>query len=241
MPVSAETLRVLMAKGLMGDDLIDVVAAFDADCSAGMSGGIPVDTTAEKRRAYDRERKSRQRLSGGKSGGIPPEHEPRAEPLPVEVNQSNLANSSPPIVPPQRNSTGTPKAKRLGTRLAEDWKPSEADRSYALVLGMTEKQLDRTVEKFRNYWLAKPGAAGTKLDWAATWRNWSISEAERLGCSPRPEVPVAIHGYYALRGSPQWEAWENYTRETKGRSPPCDARGGWHFPSEWPPPTTASA
>ena len=23
-----------------------------------------------------------------------------------------------------------------------------------------------------DYWCAKPGADGTKLDWEATWRNW---------------------------------------------------------------------
>ena len=28
------------------------------------------------------------------------------------------------------------------------------------------------VEKFRDYWTAKPGKDGRKLDWPATWRNW---------------------------------------------------------------------
>lgn len=25
---------------------------------------------------------------------------------------------------------------------------------------------------FVDYWRARPGAGGTKLDWVATWRNW---------------------------------------------------------------------
>lgn len=30
--------------------------------------------------------------------------------------------------------------------------------------------------KFRDYWVSKPGKAGTKLDWLATWRNWVREE-----------------------------------------------------------------
>lgn len=35
---------------------------------------------------------------------------------------------------------------------------------------------DTTYEKFSNFWTAKPGAAGRKLDWTATWRNWVLNE-----------------------------------------------------------------
>lgn len=37
----------------------------------------------------------------------------------------------------------------------------------------------RETEKFINYWRAKSGAAATKHDWAATWRNWMLNAAER--------------------------------------------------------------
>ena len=33
-----------------------------------------------------------------------------------------------------------------------------------------------TYAKFCDYWSAKPGKAGTKLDWLATWRNWVREE-----------------------------------------------------------------
>ena len=26
--------------------------------------------------------------------------------------------------------------------------------------------------QFRDYWVAQPGAKGSKTDWLATWRNW---------------------------------------------------------------------
>lgn len=63
MPVSATTLAALMEAGVQGSDLVKIVRLIDAD----MAG--TVDSTAEKRRAYDRERKAEKRNSGGKSGG----------------------------------------------------------------------------------------------------------------------------------------------------------------------------
>jgi len=38
-----------------------------------------------------------------------------------------------------------------------------------------------TYAKFCDYWTAKPGKAGTKLDWMATWRNWVREEKHRGG------------------------------------------------------------
>jgi hypothetical protein len=36
-------------------------------------------------------------------------------------------------------------------------------------------------------------------------------------------------------GTPEWRAWSNHWRATKGKSPPLDAKGGWRFPSLNPP------
>ena len=38
--------------------------------------------------------------------------------------------------------------------------------------------------KFRDFWKAKPGAGGTKLDWFATWKNWLRSDLESLQRRP---------------------------------------------------------
>jgi hypothetical protein len=37
---------------------------------------------------------------------------------------------------------------------------------------------ERVFAAFADYWRAKPGAGGTKLDWDATWRNWCRKEAD---------------------------------------------------------------
>ncbi|BAP87277.1 phage protein [Burkholderiales bacterium GJ-E10] len=35
---------------------------------------------------------------------------------------------------------------------------------------------DETFHRFADYWRARPGKDGRKLDWAATWRNWCRNE-----------------------------------------------------------------
>lgn len=35
---------------------------------------------------------------------------------------------------------------------------------------------EKTFESFKDYWIAIPGAKGTKQDWPATWRNWVRKE-----------------------------------------------------------------
>lgn len=35
-------------------------------------------------------------------------------------------------------------------------------------------------EKFMNYWRAKAGRDGIKVDWPATWKNWMLTALERL-------------------------------------------------------------
>ena len=60
---------------------------------------------------------------------------------------------------------------RTGTRLPEDWQPSERCIAYALDRGISRARISIEAEKFRNYWIAKSGRDATKRDWSATWRN----------------------------------------------------------------------
>lgn len=77
-------------------------------------------------------------------------------------------------------ATQEPKRAKRGTRLDPDWQPDERDRKSAVELLGTDDRVDWEAAKFRDYWLAKAGAGGTKLDWSGTWRNWCRSAAERL-------------------------------------------------------------
>ncbi len=44
----------------------------------------------------------------------------------------------------------------------------------------------RETERFVDYWLAKPGKDGRKLDWDRTWKNWMRTAEDRQGPRDRP-------------------------------------------------------
>lgn len=65
--------------------------------------------------------------------------------------------------------------KRRGTRLPEGWRPSPDLLAWAMeetARRGVAVDLDDQVERFRDFWLSKPGAHGVKLDWDRTFRNW---------------------------------------------------------------------
>jgi 5-methylcytosine-specific restriction endonuclease McrA len=88
----------------------------------------------------------------------------------------------------ERKSDRPESGGRKGSRIPPDWNPSPADRLFAISKGMSGARINTEAEKFRNYWTAKSGAAATKLDWAATWRNWVLSSLER---TPPENPPTA--------------------------------------------------
>jgi len=127
-----------------------------------------------------------------------------------------------------------------GTRLSETWTLPPEWVEDGLNEGLSVYDIERDAKKFKNYWLGKPGAGGIKLDWHATWRNWVISSAERLGKKPpnRPTTPAAPPPgrVFVKEGTPQYAAWRAHWIAESGRPPPLDTNlGGWYFASEWPP------
>lgn len=80
-----------------------------------------------------------------------------------------------------------------GTRLPADWSPSDEDRAFAEGEGIDP---EREAGSFRDYWTSKPGAAGRKSNWSATWRNWVRRSAERKPSNA--EQPRYRNGFIAL-------------------------------------------
>jgi hypothetical protein len=60
--------------------------------------------------------------------------------------------------------------------LPPDWTPGSDGWAFAEHLSLDPQAV---FDSFRDYWLAKAGAAARKVDWLATWRNWCRKEAER--------------------------------------------------------------
>ncbi len=78
--------------------------------------------------------------------------------------------------------TGTAWAR--GSRLAEDWKPSDRELEYARTAGLTEAQIEKEATKFLRHWTSQGGAKGVKLNWFSTWQNWVDRAVEFLGVKP---------------------------------------------------------
>jgi uncharacterized protein YdaU (DUF1376 family) len=85
------------------------------------------------------------------------------------------------------------KADAKGSNLPVDWQPSPDDERFCRQ-ERPDLSITATADRFRDHWIAKPGAAGRKTDWSATWRNWVRSERARPPPSGRPEKfdPVAF-------------------------------------------------
>ena len=96
-------------------------------------------------------------------------------------------------------------AKLRGTRIAEGWTPR--DETLARLRG-EGCDPDASLASFVDYWTARAGAGGVKLDWDATFRVW----VRREGKARKSSVQVA---------SPIREAYEAGLREILGDAAPA--------------------
>lgn len=65
------------------------------------------------------------------------------------------------------------------------------------------------------------------------WTEWASKDATAQ--------PLTASGVYVKFGTPAGDAWDDYTLKTKGKRATRDSRGGWWFPSEYPPSSEARA
>lgn len=127
------------------------------------------DPVADRRRAYDRERKAAKKLSTG----IPPES--------AETTGIKEVPQTPPENPSHKEKTLREKKKQV-SRIPDDFVP---DLDWAIVQGLSRAQAETQAATFRDFWTGAKD--GSKADWPATWRNWVRKFIERAGISPRPE------------------------------------------------------
>lgn len=98
---------------------------------------------------------------------------------PSEIDSTEEKIDSPSSVPPKPK-----RSQARGARLPGDWTLPGPWAEWVRVNfpTVTEAELTREADTFRDYWIAKPGAQACKLDWEATWRNWcrkALSSAGR--------------------------------------------------------------
>lgn len=102
----------------------------------------------------------------GKLGGRPKANQQETQMVSKEnPNQEPITKNQEPKIKTQR-----------GSRLPTDWTLPDVWKEWA-----EKERPDLTISKvadsFKDFWIAKPGAGGVKLDWGATWRNWVRSQS----------------------------------------------------------------
>jgi uncharacterized protein YdaU (DUF1376 family) len=134
--------------------------------------------------------------------------------------ERNIKRKSSPSESPKESSS-------KGRRLPPDWLQTDDDWATACrLLGRQKAEIE--LAKFRDYWPAKPGSAGRKLDWDATWRNWVRKAAEQL-----PSGPIAVASAEPaidLGG----EFREVPTRNLPGILKLFEEKGAWPYPTPKP-------
>lgn len=168
-------------------------------------------TSAEldEKRAAEAERKRRWREEKARRAA---EEKASSEDSPANVpaGQEGQSNEVPPESALTHTHTHTQtdtsnevsvRPRKRGTRLREDWLPSEATRTWARE-NHPNVDLARAHEKFVNYWLSQSGQRAVKRDWDRTWRNWIISDSERAEstkqASNRGNTEQAVKGWLEL-------------------------------------------
>lgn len=163
----------MLAAGMPHDAIVAAVADMEASIAI-------TDPVADRRRAYDRERK---RLAkADHSTGIPPESVETAELVPV------LDKETSPRPPKEINPTPrVRRAREAGTRLPDDWKPSrfnDGTVAREVVDRRGQEWGRRARESFENHWHSANGPNAVKRDWQAAFANWVIEQDNRDGSRP---------------------------------------------------------
>ena len=114
----------------------------------------------------------------------------------TSVEAKNLSKTS---------KTSKRSSESRGTRLPDDWVPDQALADWTRANAPAAANAVE-VERFRDYWIAQPGAKGRKTNWTATWRNWARKCQEQhtqpnRGPAPRSTTSDRVNGWLALADS----------------------------------------
>lgn len=104
--------------------------------------------------------------------------------------------------------------------------------AYGAELGLHGQEIAREHQRFCNH--AKQNDRRC-VDWVAAERNWLLGAAEKLGRSPVSSSSGEGDGMIEVLGEEELTAWDRYAESKGARRFPRNRRGGWRFPSRWPP------
>ena len=125
--------------------------------------------------------------------------------------------------------------KKPAVSLPDHWVPSAESVSKAKAIGLSEAEVSREAQRFRNHAAQNDRRA---VRWDAAFDNWCIKAGEILNRAP-PSAKTP--GYSAAPGSAEFEAWRTHMRDSSQTSwvAELDKRRmegrAFDFPSQWPP------
>lgn len=232
MTATAELINRLVASGMDAAEAAGLVARAAVE----MTGALTKKSSAAIRQQRYRDRNEASRRNASECDESVTNHNETVTRYADAEASRNVTERNESITRYDRPlSSLENKNRKKGERLSEIWSPSDADRDFARKLGWSETQIDAEAANFRDYWIAKPGSGGCKLDWPATWRKWTRSSKIKPAGSPAVPVGQPVSGFYAKFGSEEQDAWDAYRKAREGKSFPRDSKGGWHHTSQWPP------
>lgn len=163
MSAVADILARLIEAGTPPDvAALAVTEAFAAGAACGKSGGIPVDESAERRRAYDRERKR----------------------LAAEIRRNsteNPQNSNSALPSSSSQQTQVPKEgkkRERGTTLSAEWMPLPSHFDEGTALGLRDDDVRGMAADMRLWAGANSNrAVARKSNWDMTFSAWMRREA----------------------------------------------------------------
>lgn len=100
------------------------------------------------------------------------------------------------VVEKEEAKASSKKTNASGSRLSpdwtlpDDWLTDASEIAFKAKQPLSQQDIRNEADKFRDYWHGRAGAAGRKLDWRATWRNWVRSCLDR-----RPGARNAPNGH----------------------------------------------
>jgi len=158
-----------------------------------------------------------------------------------EASTTDLGPRTMDLVPSTSAATDAPRTRvadrkiRKGnaTALPDHYCLPDKIAAYGLELGLHKPEIAREHQRFCNH--AKQNDRRC-VDWVAAERNWLLGSAEKLGRSPPASSSIAADdGLIEVLGEVELAAWDAYARSKGAKSFPRNSRGGWRFPSRWPP------
>lgn len=159
------------------------------------------------RRMVDDAKKSAIAKKNGKNGGNPSLCNQKENSGSDKGEDKTPLKAQEPITNSQKEKPSLREGKKKqALRLPDNWSPTPDDVAYAKRQGISDIDIDRQAERFRNYWLAAKD--GLKRDWSATWRNWILRFVEERGI-----VPASTS---SIRPSIDWDARLEFVRK-RGR------------------------